>query len=299
MGDLLQEIRFGGNVDPMASDPGWPLRLTRAIEQAGLEYVGIQDHPYNSTFLDTWTLLATLAASTERVHLFPNVANLPLRPPMMLAKAAATLDVLSGGRVELGLGAGAFREGIEAMGGPERSRGESIDALEEAVQLIKEFWRGERAIRFEGKHYTAQGARPGPHPAHPIGLWLGAYGPRALALTGRLADGWIPSSSYAPPERLPEMQQRINDAALAAGRQPREIRRIYNIMGQIIEGPAQGMLVGPVDYWVDELTRLAVEVGMDTFIYWPAADRLHQLQKFAAEVVPAVRENVAKARGKS
>ena len=299
MGDLLQELRFGGNVDPTASDPGWPLQLTRAIEQAGLEYAGIQDHPYNSTFLDTWTLLATLAASTERVHLFPNVANLPLRPPMMLAKAAATLDVLSGGRVELGLGAGAFREGIEAMGGPGRDRGDSIDALEEAVRLIKEFWRGERAIRFEGQHYTAKGARPGPRPAHSIGLWLGSYGPRALALTGRLADGWIPSSSYAPPERLPEMQQRINDAALAAGRQPREIRRIYNVMGQIIEGPAQGMLVGPVDYWVDELTRLAVEVGMDTFIYWPAADRLKQLQKFAAEVAPAVRENVAKARGKS
>jgi alkanesulfonate monooxygenase SsuD/methylene tetrahydromethanopterin reductase-like flavin-dependent oxidoreductase (luciferase family) len=299
MGDLLQELRFGGNVDPTAGDPGWPLRLTRVIEQAGLEYAGIQDHPYNSTFLDTWTLLATLAASTERVHLFPNVANLPLRPPMMLAKAAATLDVLSGGRVELGLGAGAFREGIEAMGGPGRSRGESIDALEEAVQLIKEFWRGERAIRFEGKHYRAQGARPGPRPAHPIGLWLGAYGPRALALTGRLANGWIPSSSYAPPERLPEMQQRINDAALAAGRRPQEIRRIYNIMGQIIEGPAQGMLVGPVDYWVDELTRLAVEVGMDTFIYWPSAGRLNQLQKFAAEVAPAVREQVAKARGKS
>lgn len=95
------------------------------------------------------------------------------------------------------------------------------------------------------------------------------------------------------------MQQRINDAALAAGRQPQEIRRIYNIMGQIIEGPAQGMLVGPVDYWVDELTRLAVEVGMDTFIYWPSAGRLNQLQKFAAEVAPAVREQVAKARGKS
>lgn len=299
MGDLLQEIRFGGNVDPTASDPGWPLRLTRAIEQAGLEYASIQDHPYNSTFLDTWTLLATLAASTERIHLFPNVANLPLRPPMMLAKAAATLDVLSGGRVELGLGAGAFREGVEAMGGPGRGRGESIDALEEAVQLIKAFWSGERAVRFEGKHYTAKGARPGPRPAHPISLWLGSYGPRALALTGRLADGWLPSSSYAPPEKLPEMQQRITDAALAAGRRPQEIRRLYNLMGQITDGPVRELLVGPVDYWVDQLTHLAIEVGMDTFIYWPADDRLNQLQQFAAEIVPATRENVAKARRNS
>ncbi len=217
----------------------------------------------------------------------------------MLAKAAATLDVLSGGRVELGLGAGAFREGIEAMGGPGRSKGESIEALEEAVQIIHAFWSGTHALRFEGKHYTIKGARPGPRPAHPIGLWLGSYGPRSLGLVGRLADGWLPSSSYAPPERLPQMQQRINEAALAAGRQPQAIRRIYNVMGLITVGPVQDLLTGPVDYWVDELTRLTVEVGMDTFIYWPADDRLRQIELFAAEVVPAVQVQVARARGKS
>ncbi len=112
MNDYQRDVRFGANVDPTANDPSWPLRLTHAIERAGLEYIGIQDHPYNSGFLETWTLIATLLQATERVHIFPNVANLPLRPPVMLAKAAATLDVLSGGRVELGLGAGAFREGI-------------------------------------------------------------------------------------------------------------------------------------------------------------------------------------------
>ncbi len=299
MGDFHHDVRFGANVDPTANDPGWPLRLTRAIERAGLELIGIQDHPYNAGFLETWTLIATLLQATERVHIFPNVANLPLRPPAMLAKAAATLDVLSGGRVELGLGAGAFREGIEAMGGPGRSRGESIEALEEAVQIIQAFWSGKTALRFEGKHYTIKGMHPGPRPVHPIGLWLGSYGPRSLGLVGRLADGWLPSSSYAPPERLPQMQQRINDAALAAGRQPQAIRRIYNVMGLITGGPVQDLLTGPVDYWVDELTRLAVEVGMDTFIYWPADDRLRQIELFAAEVVPAVQVQVARARGKS
>ncbi len=139
--------------------------------------------------------------------------------------------MLSGGRVELGLGAGAFREGIEAMGGSGRSKGESIEALEEAVQIIHAFWSGTRALHFEGKHYTVKGAHPGPRPAHSIGIWLGSYGPRSLGVLGRLADGWLPSSSYAPPERLPEMQQRIDDSALKAGRQPRDIRRLYNIMG--------------------------------------------------------------------
>jgi hypothetical protein len=92
------------------------------------------------------------------------------------------------------------------------------------------------------------------------------------------------------------MQQRITNAALAAGRQPQEIRRIYNVMGLITDGLMQGPLTGPVDYWVDELTRLAVEVGMDTFIYWPANDHLRQIEQFAAEVVPAVQQQVAKAR---
>lgn len=297
MNDYQHDVRFGANVDPTANDPSWPLRLTHAIERAGLEYIGIQDHPYNSGFLDTWTLMATLLQATERVHIFPNVANLPLRPPVMLAKAAATLDVLSGGRVELGLGAGAFREGIEAMGGPGRSKGESIEALEEAVQIIHAFWSGTRALQFEGKHYSVKGAHPGPRPAHSIGIWLGSYGPRSLRLLGRLANGWLPSSSYAPPERLPEMQQRIDDSALEAGRAPREIRRIYNVMGMITDGPMEGLLTGPVEYWVDELTRLAVEVGMDTFIYWPADDRMRQIEYFAAEVVPAVKDQVSKARG--
>lgn len=298
MSDYHQEVRFGGNVDPTANDPSLPLRMARAIEQAGLDLIGIQDHPYNAGFLDTWTLIATLLQATELVHIFPNVANLPLRLPAMLAKAAATLDVLSGGRVELGLGAGGFQAGIEAMGGPLRSKGASIDALEEAAQIIKAYWSGE-TVHLAGTHYTVKGARPGPQPAHPIGLWLGVYGPRGLSLAGRLADGWLPSSSYAPPERLPELQQRITDAALAAGRQPQDIRRLYNVMGLITDGPAEGFLTGPVDYWVDELTRLVVEVGMDTFIYWPADDRLRQLERFAAEVVPAVQEQVAQARGVS
>jgi alkanesulfonate monooxygenase SsuD/methylene tetrahydromethanopterin reductase-like flavin-dependent oxidoreductase (luciferase family) len=299
MNDYRQNVRFGANVDPTANDPSWPLRLTHVIEQAGLEYIGIQDHPYNSRFLETWTLIATLLQATERVHIFPNVANLPLRPPVMLAKAAATLDVLSGGRVELGLGAGAFREGIEAMGGPGRSKGESIKALEEAVQIIHAYWSGTRALHFEGEQYTVKGAHPGPHPTHSIGIWLGSYGPRSLGVLGRLADGWLPSSSYVPPERLPEMQQRIDESALVAGRQPREIRRIYNVMGMITDGPMQGPFMGPAEYWVDELTRLVIEVGMDTFIYWPADDRMSQIELFAAEVAPAVKDQVAQARGTS
>ncbi len=297
MSDYLQAVRFGANVDPTVSDPTWPVRLTQTIERVGLEYIGIQDHPYNAQFLETWTLIATLLQATERVHIFPNVANLPLRPPVMLAKAASTLDVLSGGRVELGLGAGAYREGIEAMGGPGRNRGDAVEALEEAVQIIHAFWSGTRSLRFEGKYYTVKGAHPGPLPLHSIGLWLGSLGPRSLRVLGHLADGWIPSSSYVPPEALPEKLQLIDAAALEMGRKPEEIRHIYNIMGMITHGPTQGLFTGPAEYWVDELTRLVVEIGMDTFIYWPADDRMRQIELFAAEIVPAVKDQVAKVRG--
>src|SRR5688500_5234024 len=99
-----------------------------AREAAGFDYVSVQDHPYNPGFYETWTLLTWIAATTERVKLYPNVANLPLRPPAMLAKAAASLDLLSGGRVELGLGAGAFWDPIAAMGGPRRAPGEALAA---------------------------------------------------------------------------------------------------------------------------------------------------------------------------
>nr|BBH94703.1 N5,N10-methylene tetrahydromethanopterin reductase [Thermogemmatispora argillosa] len=285
-------LLFGANVDPTADDPRWPLELTRAVEEAGLDLIGIQDHPYNAGFLDTWTLIATLAQATQRVRFFPNVANLPLRPPLMLAKAVATLDVLSNGRIELGLGAGAFADGIVAMGGPRRSAGEAVAALEEAVQLIRRFWSGERSIRFEGRYYSAQGTHPGPRPTHPIGIWLGAYRPRMLRLTGRLADGWIPSSTYAAPEQLPAMQRQIDEAAQQAGRPAQAIRRIYNIIGQITPGGPgweRGTFRGSAQDWINELTRLAHEVGLDTFIYWPLEDRLRQIQRFAAEVVPGVR----------
>jgi alkanesulfonate monooxygenase SsuD/methylene tetrahydromethanopterin reductase-like flavin-dependent oxidoreductase (luciferase family) len=240
--------------------------------------------------------MATLAQATTRVRFFPNVANLPLRPPAMLAKAVATLDILSGGRIELGLGAGAIWDAIAAMGGPSRSPRDAVEATEEAIAIIRAFWSETRSVRFTGRHYQVGGARPAPRPAHPIGIWLGAYGPRMLTLTGRLADGWVPSSSYAPPERLPEMQQRIDAAALAAGRQPEDIRRVYNVMGRITSETPQGPFDRPASSWVVELTRLAVEVGMDTFIFWPTDDRLRQMQQFAAEVVPGVREAVARAR---
>jgi alkanesulfonate monooxygenase SsuD/methylene tetrahydromethanopterin reductase-like flavin-dependent oxidoreductase (luciferase family) len=198
----------------------------------------------------------------------------------VLAKAVASLDVISGGRTELGLGAGGFWQAIGAMGGPIRGPGDSISALEEAIQVTRLIWSGNRGLRFNGNFYSLNGVNSGPRPAHKVEIWLGVYKPRGLALTGGLADGWLPSN--LPPPVLADGHARIDEAAAKAGRQPSEIRRLYNVGGQVTEGA---------------LTELALEHGMDTFILWFEGDVESQLRRFAAEVAPAVRRNVSRARG--
>lgn len=297
MPDYGRAIRFGVFPTPEAESLDEVLELAQVADGEGLELVGIQDHPYQRRFLDTWMLMATVLARTQRVSVFPDVANLPLRPPAVMAKAAASLDVLSGGRFELGLGAGGFWEAIEAMGGPRRAPGDAVDALTEAIEVIRLMWSDERSVRFSGEHYRLAGVKPGPAPAHPIGIWLGVGGRRTLALVGKAADGWVPSSGWATPEKLPGMNARVDEAASEAGREPGEIARVYNVWGAI-DGDG-GFLQGGVGQWVDELTELAVEHGMDTFIFGPSTDPVPQLRRFAAEVVPAVREAVLLQRGVS
>jgi alkanesulfonate monooxygenase SsuD/methylene tetrahydromethanopterin reductase-like flavin-dependent oxidoreductase (luciferase family) len=292
MTDLGREVRFGYFLIPNAADP--LLETARRAERLGLDYVAVQDHPYQRRFVDTWTLLAMIAATTSRLRVFPDVANLPLRPPAVLAKAAASLDVLSGGRVELGLGAGGFPDATYGYGGPRREPAEAREALAEAIQVIRKVWSGERNLRFEGRHYRLAGAHSGPVPAHPVGIWLGVHGPRALRLAAREADGWVPSfrGELRP---LREMRERLEEAAAEAGRDPGELRRVLNVAGAITDGASEGMLRGPVAQWVEELAALVVEDGFDTFVLW--ADGPDALSRFAEEVVPAVREQVARSRG--
>jgi hypothetical protein len=218
----------------------------------------------------------------------------------MLAKQAATLDQLSGGRFELGLGAGAFWDAIRAMGGPAREPKEALAALREAIALIRAFLGGQ-TLRYQGEIYQAAGARPGPPPAHNVDIWLGVLGPRALHLTGELADGWIPSMAYVPPSRAAAANAIIDRAAREAGRDPTAIRRLYNIGGEfspVIEGGESDddqQIVGPREHWIRTLTHLAVDHGFATFILWgvPTAPRLRM---FIAEIAPAVKERVAEVR---
>ncbi|MGA8921553.1 MAG: LLM class flavin-dependent oxidoreductase, partial [Candidatus Dormiibacterota bacterium] len=180
--DYGRPVQFGVFLTPAAADPRRTLELALLADDLGFDLVGIQDHPYQHRFLDTWTLLTAIAVRTSRITVFPDVVNVPLRPPAVLAKAAASLDLLTGGRLELGLGAGGSWEAIKSIGGPVRTRGESVSALEEAIQVIRLMWSGERGVRFAGEFYQLDGVHTGPAPAHPIGIWLGAYKPRMLSL---------------------------------------------------------------------------------------------------------------------
>src|SRR3954466_13466325 len=286
----MARVEFGVFPIPVAEERDRIVEQVLSAERLGLDLVGIQDHPYQRRFLDTWSLIAFLAARTERIRFFPDVANLPLRQPAVMAKAAASIDLLSGGRFELGLGAGAFWEGIGAMGGPVRSGKESVDALEEAIAVIRLMWSGERSVSFSGSYYSVDGVHPGPAPPHPIGIWLGAYGPRMMRVVGRLADGWIPSLPRMLLDDVSAKREQIDEAARSAGRDSGAIRRIANLSGEITDGAAGEWLHGPPEHWVEELTRLVVDFGFDGFVLAPADGSLLQLERFATEVAPAVRE---------
>jgi alkanesulfonate monooxygenase SsuD/methylene tetrahydromethanopterin reductase-like flavin-dependent oxidoreductase (luciferase family) len=269
-------------VVPSALEPELIVEQAVLADEVGLEYIAVQDHPYQRRYFDTWTLLAFLAARTSSIRLLTDVINLPLRLPSVLAKSAASLDVLSGGRVEIGIGAGGFWDAIAAMGGPQRTPKESVDAFVEAVEIIRDFWAAGDPIRVQGAHYRVVGAKPGPPPAHPIGLWFGAYGPRMLRLTGRLADAWLPSlgDHYLHLEDVADRQATIDDAARAAGRDPSEIKRAINVMA----------LAGDPAGWAEQLVRIAVDLRFETLLVGVPDDRpLDFIARLGEDVAPAVR----------
>jgi alkanesulfonate monooxygenase SsuD/methylene tetrahydromethanopterin reductase-like flavin-dependent oxidoreductase (luciferase family) len=278
--DYGKPVQFGVFILPDSMQPARPLELAVLADELGFDLVGIQDHPYQRRFYDTWTLLTAIAMRTKQITVFPDVANIQLRPPAILAKSAATLDLLSGGRVELGLGAGSasMTAAIKGIGGPGHAAGESVSALEEAIKVIRLMWSGERSASFDGKFYQLAGVHPGPTPAHPIGIWLGAYKPRMISLVGRAADGWVPSFGYLQPSDLGELNKRIDDEARNARRDPLTIRRVLNVGEQTAE----------------LLVDLTIEHGMDTYIV--SGEDPEAMRRFATEVAPAVREGVAKAR---
>lgn len=293
----MNQLWFGLDINPATAGIEDAFKRAKLADELGFDLITSQDHPYNRQFLDTWTLLAVLGAKTNRVRLGTNVLNLPLRPPAMLAKQANSLSLLAEREVLLGLGAGAFWRGVEAMGGDERSPKEAYDAFKEAVDVIRGLWGSTgRGFNYDGQYYHNRGASFGPAPYTPSQLWFGALGPKMLHLTGQMADGlWI-SLPYVPPQKLPEVNARIDAGADSVGRPHEAIRRGYNLMGILSPELTRGEIsekgiFGNSEFWIESLSRFHEEYRQDSFNFWPGADKPHeQIERYASEVIPALRE---------
>lgn len=291
----MNELRFGTSVIPTVGGRTDPVEDARHAERLGFDFVTCWDHLHGDTpSYETWTLLTWIAARTDRIRIATNVLGLPYRHPTVTAKMAETLQRLSGGRLILGLGGGGSDVEFSSWGLNIRSPREKVDALEEAIRVVHAMW-AEPEFTFEGRHYRTKVAQMEPKPDAPIPIWLGVYGKRALTLVGRLADGWIPSMGFAPPERVTALRDRVRRSAEAAGRDPNTLTYAYNIPVLVQEGARdqQGRTVtGSPDEIARTLTGF-VELGFNALNLWPRGDRLGGRERLASEVIPVVRQMVS------
>jgi alkanesulfonate monooxygenase SsuD/methylene tetrahydromethanopterin reductase-like flavin-dependent oxidoreductase (luciferase family) len=294
----MNPVQFGVFLAPAAGDVQGIADRARAAERAGFDYVSIQDHPYVPAFLDTFGLIAYLAGQTERLRFMSNVANLPLRPAPMLAKASATIDLLSGGRFELGLGGGRVWDEIAGLGGPQWTPRETVAAISEAIDVLRLLWEPDRIVEKEGDHYPIR-TRSGPAPAHRIGIWLGALRPRMLDLLGQKADGWVAplGTGY---ETKAEAQNRIDAGARTAGREPTDIRRAIQLVGSVTEtpltqarptsGPGNQPIRTTPEIWARIIREFVGDERFDTINFIPEQETAEQIQQFGETVIPLVRD---------
>ncbi|MGH2674975.1 MAG: LLM class flavin-dependent oxidoreductase [Actinomycetota bacterium] len=285
MADRLRvgvSLRTTPDIDPAAE--------ARHAESLGFDLVTVMDHlPGSRPTFETWTEMTWALAATERIMVGSNVLGMPYRHPAVTAKMAETLQRLSGGRLVLAIGGGGSNAEFAAFGLPVWKPKEKVDAFEEGVEIIRRLWAG-GPVTFRGWHYSVEDAEISPIPEPAIPLWFGVYGPRSLGLAGRLADGWLPSYRYAPPERWVAGRDRIRRAAEAAGRDPDGIDYAYNLGVRVDERAEQrpGMIAGPPDQVTEELTAI-LALGVTFPVIWTAGEGVEQRERLAREVLPHLR----------
>lgn len=284
-------VQFGLNVSTAATAGADPVAWALAAENLGYDFVSASDHPcgVDPTY-ETWTMLTWVAAATTRIKVATRVLGVPYRSPAMVAKMAETLDRLSGGRLILGLGGGYSDDEFRAFGLGVPSPAEKVTGLDEAVRIIRGLW-AEPQFTFRGERYHTAEADLEPKPEHRIPIWLGAVGSRALRVTGRLADGWIPSLGFAPPEWIPGMRDRLRTAAREAGRDPDEVTCVYNVEVRVgrANHPSPSVVRGSPAAIADQLRRF-IALGFTAFNFMPVGpDTAGQAERLAREVLPEVR----------
>ncbi|WUI04234.1 LLM class flavin-dependent oxidoreductase [Spirillospora sp. NBC_00431] len=300
----VRNVVFGFGAHTGFGDAPELLRLVRRADRDGLDVFSLSDHPYIGGRLDAYAAIGFLLGRTEHIAGLVNVTNLPTRPAPMLARTVTSLSALSGGRIVLGMGAGGLPDRIADMGVRKLSPGAAVDALEEAIVLVRKLSGGGPRVTHRGSHYRVDEIAPAPVAAPPV--WTGSVGPKSLAVTGRVADGWIPGHAADwLSERYRESRPVIDEAAVAAGRDPEEIRTVFNLPGRITDRPlaatrdrSSGRWIGgSAGQWIEELTRAVLEHGASGFTLFPPGDAAHDdtsLGRWAGEIAPAVREAVVK-----
>ncbi|MEV4113563.1 LLM class flavin-dependent oxidoreductase [Nonomuraea sp. NPDC049695] len=274
---------FGLGISASAAPGADPVGDARAAEELGFDFVSASDHPCGSEpSYEVWTMLTWVAAATSRIRVATRVLGVPYRPPAMVAKMAETLHRLSGGRLILGLGGGYSDEEFRAFGLGVPTAREKVDGMVEAIDIIRGLW-SEPRFTYEGTRYHTYEAAMEPKPAGPIPIWLGTYGKRALDATGRLADGWIPSLGFAPPEQAAAMRERM----LSHGR---AVECVYNVPFRIGEGAdGDAVVAGSPQEITDRLAGFA-RLGFTSMNFMPVGpDPREQSERLATEVLPVLR----------
>jgi probable F420-dependent oxidoreductase len=276
----------GPGVDPVAE--------ARAAEALGFDFVSASDHLNGPTpTYEPWTLLTAVAASTTRIRVLTRVLAVPYRHPAVLAKMGETLDRLSGGRLVLGLGGGYFDEEFRSFGLPVPTNRDKVDGVAETIDVARAIWTQPSAT-VEGRLYRVDGAVVDPKPEHRIPIWLGMYRPRGLALTGRAADGWIPSLNFAPPNVVVDLWEQVRAAAREAGRDPAEITAAYNLLVHVGDAmPGQATTVaGSAEAVVEQLLGFT-KLGFTSLNLVPTgADRMAQIERLGRDVLPDLRRAI-------
>jgi F420-dependent oxidoreductase-like protein len=277
--------------------------LAATAEDAGFEALFRSDH-YSSLggtagagSLDAWSTINALAALTTRLRLGTLVSPAAFRHPSTLAKAVVTADHVSGGRVELGLGAG-WHEGEHAAHGfPFDTAGERFDRLEEQLEIVRRSW-DEEPFDFDGRYYRLRNANPLPKPVqkpHPPLIVGGDARPRGAALAARWADQY--NTVYATPDECRERRARVDAACAAAGREPMpfSVMTAFALPGahadRLLQGrrPSPAWLAGTPDEIAEQLRELEAVGVQRVMLQHLLHDDLDAVATIGAEVIPKVR----------
>jgi alkanesulfonate monooxygenase SsuD/methylene tetrahydromethanopterin reductase-like flavin-dependent oxidoreductase (luciferase family) len=270
------ELQFGVHL----SGVGDPAAEACVAEALGFDMVAVDRDVLNGPTpgLETWTTLTWVAARTSTIRLIPNVLALPNRHPSLVAKMAETLDRLSSGRLSLALGAGAPMNdaGVQALGLTQWSSAERVDATAEPIDVMRGLWT-EASFSYSGDYFAIARASMEPKPEHPIPVWVGAYKPRMLELTGQRADGWLPSLFLLEPQSAYRALERIRAAAAQAGRDSDALTYAFNV-GVVIDDnavPRPGRLTGSAEQVAERIAEFVTH-GFTCFCSGQSVTRMNR-----------------------